>query len=153
MAQWCVAVALPLLLQCELADGCCRELNTQKNSAWPWLQGVWRRCSGGEDDSDSMGLSLVMVACSSSFAMVAMASVAVLRLVLAYGYAEKMMVADLVRWLALCTHGSRSPLCDGSVLQEGGEKMEVVDGGRSVVATVTGASPSWWLATIVGHGG
>ena len=67
-----------------------------------------------------------MVACSSSFAMVAMASVAVLRLVLAYGYAEKMMVADLVRWLALCTHGSRSPLCDGSVLQEGGEKMEVL---------------------------
>ena len=98
----------------------------KKNSAWPWLQGVWRRCSGGEDDSDSMGLSLVMVACSSSFAMVAMASVAVLRLVLAYGYAEKMMVADLVRWLALCTHGSRSPLCDGSVLQEGGEKMEVL---------------------------
>jgi len=28
--------------------------------------------------------------------------------------------------------------------------MQVVDGGRSVVAAVTGASPSWWLSAMVG---
>ncbi|QCE14305.1 hypothetical protein DEO72_LG11g1304 [Vigna unguiculata] len=31
--------------------------------------------------------------------------------------------------------------------------MQVVDGGRSVVAAVTGASSSWWLPAMVGHGG
>jgi len=56
----------------------------------------------------------------------------------------------------MVAHGGARFRCGGGV---DSEKMEIKNGGcgdgvgRFVVAVVTGASPSWWLPAMVGHGG
>jgi len=49
-----------------------------------------------------------------------------------------------------CAHGVVVQIL--AIRLRGGGAL-VVDGGRSVVAAVTGTSPSWWLPAMVGHGG